>query len=158
MSFRLCLFCVKLIYIDTLENVQRLATRLLPGMNDLSYPDRFKRLNLRALAYRRVRGDMIQCYKILHGIYDPLPSPILRLHRDCVLREGVRRDDLKLYLNRANTNLRKHSFPIRVVKTWNGLPNKIVHSPNINIFKNRLDKHWFNQEIVFNYRATIFGN
>ncbi len=101
---------------------------------------------------------MIQCFKILHGIYDRLPSSILRLHRDCVLREGARRHDLKLYLNRANTNLRKHSFPIRVVKIWNGLPNEVIQSPNINIFKNRLEKHWSNQEIVFNYRATIPGN
>ncbi len=36
--------------------------------------------------------------------------------------------------------------------------NEIIQSPNINIFKNRLDKHWSNQEIVFNYRATISGN
>ncbi len=138
--------------------MQRWATRQLPGMRDLSYPDRLKRLNLQTLAYRRVRGDMIQCFKILHGIYDRLPSPILRLHRDCVSREGARGHDLKLYLNRANTNLRKHSFPIRMVKTWNGLPNEIIQSPNINIFKNRVDKHWSNQEIVFNYRATIPGN
>ncbi len=25
------------------------------------------------LTYRRVRGDMVQCYNILHGTYDPLP-------------------------------------------------------------------------------------
>ena len=88
MSFRLRLLSsiwspFKLKYIDALENVQRRATRQLPGMSDLSYPDRLKRLNLPTLAYRRVRGDMIQCFKISHDIYDRLPSPILRLHRDC---------------------------------------------------------------------------
>ncbi len=75
------------------------------------------RLKLLTLAYRHVRGDLVHCYKILHGIYDPLPSSILRLHRNCVLRKGARGHDLKLYFNRGNTNLRKHSFPIRVVKT-----------------------------------------
>lgn len=91
----------------------------MPGMSDLSYPDRLKRLNLPMLACCHVRGDMIQSYKILRGIYDPLSSPMLRLHRDCVLWEGARGHCLKLYLN--STNLCKHSFlwPIRVIKTWN---------------------------------------
>ncbi len=47
------------------------------------------------LAYPCVREDMTQCYKILHDIYDPLPSPILRLHRDCVLQERARGHGLK---------------------------------------------------------------
>ena len=84
----------------------------------------------------------------------PYPHPYLGCI-ETVLWDGARGHDLKLYLSRANTNIRKHSFPIRVVKTWNGLPNEIVQSPNINIFKNRLHKNWSNQEIVFNY---ISGN
>ena len=52
-------------YKEQLENVQRRATKLVPELKQLSYPDRLKKLNLPTLAYRRARGDMIQVYKIL---------------------------------------------------------------------------------------------
>jgi hypothetical protein len=36
--------------------------------------------------------------------------------------------------------LRKTSFAIRVVKSWNSLPEEIVSAPTTNTFKNKLDK------------------
>jgi len=27
--------------------------------------------------------------------------------------------------------------------------------PTVNTFKNRLDKHWINQEVLYDYRATL---
>ena len=48
-------------YKDALENVQRRATKQINGMSDMSYPDRL---------YRRIRGDMIEIYLLLHGKYD----------------------------------------------------------------------------------------
>ena len=56
--------------IDTIENVQRRATKMLPNLKDLSYEDRLKTLKLPTLRYRRLRGDMIETYKILNKIYD----------------------------------------------------------------------------------------
>ena len=46
-------------HIDMIENIQRRATKLIPGLSDLSYEDRLRRLKLPSLAYRRSRGDMI---------------------------------------------------------------------------------------------------
>ena len=46
-----------------IENVQRRATKELPGMRDLSYIERLKLLKLPTLAYRRLRGDMIKSIK-----------------------------------------------------------------------------------------------
>ncbi len=54
-------FLVK--HITMIENVQRRATKFLPGFKDLDYPTRLQKLNLPSLAYRRLRGDMIQ---VLH--------------------------------------------------------------------------------------------
>ena len=48
-----------------IENVQRRATKELPGMRELSYTERLKLLRLPTLAYRRLRGDMIEVYKIM---------------------------------------------------------------------------------------------
>ncbi|KAK2193528.1 hypothetical protein NP493_10g02012 [Ridgeia piscesae] len=57
-------------HITALENVQRRATKLIPGYKELDYKERLKRLNLPTLSYRRLRGDMIEIYKILTGKYD----------------------------------------------------------------------------------------
>ena len=35
----------------------------------MSYTDRLKRINLPTLKYRRLRGDMIEVFKITHDIY-----------------------------------------------------------------------------------------
>ena len=51
-----------------IENVQRRATRLVKCLKHLSYKDRLKTLGLPSLEYRRERSDMIQVYKIMHGI------------------------------------------------------------------------------------------
>ena len=50
------------------ENVQRRATRLVKSIRHLSYEERLKALGLPSLEYRRERADMIQVYKIMHGI------------------------------------------------------------------------------------------
>ena len=60
-----------------LENIQRRATKELPSMRDLSYIERLKLLKLPTLAYRRLRGDMIEVYKIIHNIYDHESVPNL---------------------------------------------------------------------------------
>ena len=50
-----------------LERVQRF-TRMLPGLESFSYEERLDRLGLFSLEQRRLRGDMIEVYKIMMGI------------------------------------------------------------------------------------------
>jgi len=47
------------------------ATKYMCRGKDLSYDDRLHRLKLPTLNYRRIRGDMIEVYKIITGKYDP---------------------------------------------------------------------------------------
>ena len=53
--------------IDILENVQKVATNLVPKLKKSSYPVRLQKLGLTTLKDRRERGDMIEVYKLLSG-------------------------------------------------------------------------------------------
>ena len=53
-----------------IEKIQHRFTRLLQRMKHLSYEDRLIKLNLTTLERRRERGDIIQTYKIMHGLSD----------------------------------------------------------------------------------------
>ena len=50
-------------YIDMIEKVQDRATKLINGFRELEYAERLKKLNLTTLAFRRLRGDLIELYK-----------------------------------------------------------------------------------------------
>ena len=52
-------------YIEAIENVQKRATRMLPQMKNLNYQERLKLLKMPTLKFRRMRGDMIEAFKIL---------------------------------------------------------------------------------------------
>ena len=142
----------KLKHIDALEAVQRRATKILPSLRNLSYAERLRKLSLPTLTYRRIRGDMIELYKIVHGIYSADACPKLEFNT----LSKTRGHSYKLFKRPCSTNTRMHYFSFRVVDKWNSLPNEIVTAPSINSFKNRLDKHWSSQDIVFNYRSSLF--
>ena len=53
--------------IDKLERVQRRATRLISEISQLSYEERLQKCRLTNLETRRIRGDQIEVFKIMHG-------------------------------------------------------------------------------------------
>ena len=62
-----------------MEKVQRRATRLIYSLHDLSYYDRLKRLKLTTLVTRRLRGDLIEVFKIIKGFEEVDYTKFLRL-------------------------------------------------------------------------------
>ena len=48
-----------------------------------------------------------------------------------------------------------HFLSNKIVTTWNTLPNMVVKSESLNVFKNRLDKLWENQELLMDYRSVL---
>ena len=54
--------------VATLEKVQRRDTKIPYLLKHLTYEERLQNLNLTSLEVRRVKGDLIQLYKIESGI------------------------------------------------------------------------------------------
>ena len=54
--------------IDSLENVQCRATKLVTSLVKLMYEQRLRHLRLHSLYCQRQRGDLIETFKILNGL------------------------------------------------------------------------------------------
>ena len=129
---------------------------MLPNMKGKSSEERLIILQLPTLRYRRLRADMIEAYKILTGEHDEGISPKLKL-RAAVTTVNPRHHSLALYQERSMLELRKNLFTQRIVPIWNSLPQHVIEANNMETFKSRLDAHWKNQSIKYDYKANLSG-
>ena len=127
--------------IKEIENVQKRATKLVINLKKIPYTNRLQRLKLPTLKYRRLRGDMIEVFKMTDNIYDPDVSLKLEHNLGC----STRGNKYKLLNCTFCHNLRKYYFSARIINIWNSLPNCVVDISTINHFKARLDKFWLHQ-------------
>ena len=73
-TFRVLFYCMggfikkKKKEASEIEKVQRSATKMVKNIRDLSYSERLRKLGLPTLEYKRRRADMIETFKIIHGI------------------------------------------------------------------------------------------
>ena len=122
-------------YINLIEKVQRRATRMVPSLKKLKYNQRLKKMKLPRLYDRRVRGDMIETYKILSG-KEKLNER--RLFKRSTFKG--RYHSMKLYKEYSRLNLRKNWFSQRVVQKWNSLTKDEVEAKKTSDFKAQYDK------------------
>ena len=120
--------------IELLEGVQRRALKLIDGFKDLSYEERLRAVHLTSLETRRMRGDLIEVYKIMHGLTNLSPEDFFSFSTS-----GLRGHGYKLFKPRVRTDIGKFSFSCRVVDLWNALPDEVVDAVSINSFKNQID-------------------
>ena len=104
------------------------------------------------LKYRRLRGDMIETFKIVNGIYDKdVTERFFEMNR----RDQTRGHSKNIHKGNYSLNLRKHSFKNRVTDIWNDLPQELVQAKIVKSFAILLDKYWENQEVKYDYNEEI---
>ena len=130
------------------ERVQRRATKLVPELRTKPYSTRLLLLDLPSLTYRRLRGDMIVIYQILHDAMN-VHDGLIRLSETRITRSH----GFKLHKPQAVSRARRNFLCVRAVNSWNSLPHHVVSAPSVNTFKSRLDTHW--QSIRF---FSVFDN
>ena len=105
--------------------------------NRVPHTNRLNALGLFSLERRRLRGDLIEVYKIMKGI-DRVNGgklfPLLEMDR-------TRGHGLRVRGARYKTNVRGQFFTQRVVGMWNALPSKVVEAGTLGLFKSHLDSH-----------------
>ena len=140
-----------MVLIRDIEKVQKRATKHVLSCKHMAYKQRLEYLHLPTLKYRRLRGDMIEVYKIMHELYEPAIVPLLKRNLDI----RTRGNSLKLLVERCNTDIGRFSFCHRVVKCWNMLPDSVVNSASLNNFKANIDKHFKDHDIYYDFEAEL---
>ena len=129
------------------ERIQRRATKLVPECKEMNYQQRLRFLNLFSLKGRRVRGDLIQVYKICHNIDDIDANKLLPFTN----YSSTRNQTYKLRQRFSKRDIRKFTFTNRVVNNWNSLPEEVKNAPSVDAFKNRLHKAMNKTEKLYDY-------
>ncbi|KAK4826123.1 LOW QUALITY PROTEIN: hypothetical protein QYF61_005275 [Mycteria americana] len=97
------------------------TTKLVKGLEGMSYEEQLRTLGLSGLEKRRLRGELIALYSFLRGHGEGGD-------RDPVIGHG-----------KFRLAIRKHFFTERVVKPWHRLPREVINAPSLSVFKRRLD-------------------
>jgi ribonuclease P/MRP protein subunit RPP40 len=120
--------------VDLIEGVHRRATKLVVGMKGMSYEERLKFLDMTTLETRRIRGDLIELFKILKGIEDVKEEQFFTREKRC-----TRGHELKLIKPSCCLDYRKYAFSNRVINMWNNLPSDVIACSMVYSFKHKID-------------------
>ena len=122
--------------IALLEKVQMRALKMTSGMGGMSYEQQLHDLDLLSLQDRRTQFDLVQTFKIIHGIdkvnysewFEMVGQNPGRLTR-------TTSDPLNILRKHSNNEVRRNFFSNRVVEKWNSLPAEVKRVKKVSTFK-----------------------
>ena len=124
--------CTKM-NIKKIERIQRSATKLVPSLQNLSHKKRLKRLNLQTMEQRRER-DLIAVYRLMNGMEKVDNQDLVTWDK-----RDTRGYGKKIKKATCRMNIKKYSFPYRIVETWNSLERDVVNARSIHDLRDKLD-------------------
>ena len=114
---------------------------MIPSLRNKPYEERLDQLNLFSLRKRRLRGKLIECFKILKGFTNVEFDKLLLV--DDATR--TRNNGYKLKSRQVRSDVTKFFFTNDIVKEWNKLPKSVVQCNTITSFKTKLDQYLYEQ-------------
>ena len=126
---------------EILENVQRRAVAMVTNLRGRTYGERLAELGMTSLEDRRRRGDLIQMFRIMAGKDQVDPSTWFAQpqNREGAMATRLTSGWLNVERKLGRTEVRKNFWSVRVVDTWNALPDSVKSSSTVDIFKNSID-------------------
>jgi len=103
----------------------------------MCYEERLRRLGLATLEKRRIRGDLIETFKIVTNRENIDSRQFFTVRESLHELRGHR---YTLYKPRCHLSVRQHFFSHRVINSWNSLPDDVVSARSVNSFKSMVDK------------------
>jgi len=111
------------------------ATKMIRGLEHLSYKNRLRELVVFSLQKRRLLGDLKAAFQYLKWEYKKAGEGLFTM----ACSDRTRGHGLKLKEGKFRLDRRNKFFTLRVVRHWHRLPREAVAAPSLAVFNARLD-------------------
>src|SRR6218665_3700790 len=121
--------------IDTLDRIQRRATKMIRGLGKCTYEERLMRCGLTNLEKRRTRGDLIEAYKIMTG-----RKQFRHISSSKSVWKAEPEDTDTSFIKNELGFQKNRFFSARVINPWNDLDERTVTVDTVDKFKRQLSE------------------
>ena len=124
-------------------------------MAALSYEERLAELSLPKLEDRRIRGDMIETFKVITGKEDVKAEKLFKMAK---VREARNNTHCKKIKSKSNKlGVRRNFFSQRVIRKWNSLTKEEVNAKKTSDFKARYDERESGRRLNLENDIYVWG-
>ena len=126
--------------IKQLDKIQYKATKVILGDKSDTYVNNMKALKFQSVHVRHIINRMVMVHKIVNNMIGIVFSKYFSIRN--INRQLRNTNDKQLEYKFASTNVCQMSFFYKSVNEWNNLPNHIVNTQSLNMFKTKLFQHF----------------